>query len=103
LDEIRKYHPAITIEEVNHDEDHVHLLISIPPKMSVGEVVRKIKANTAREIRNKFKFLDKVYWGKEGIWSEGYFVSTVGVDEETIQKYIKMQGKEDSGQTKFEI
>ena len=69
LDEIIKYHPAITIEEVNHDEDHVHLLISIPPKMSVGEVVRKIKANTAREIRNKFKFLDKVYWGKEGIWS----------------------------------
>jgi len=103
LDEIRKYHPAITIKEVNHDEDHVHLLISISPKMSVGEVVRKIKANTAREIRNKFEFLDKVYWGKEGIWSEGYFVSTVGVDEETIQKYIKMQGKEDSGQTKFEI
>ena len=70
--------------------------------MSVGEVVRKIKANTAREIRSKFNFLSKVYWGKEGIWSEVYFVSTVGIDEEMIQSYIKMQGEEDSGQTKFE-
>ena len=49
------------------------------------------------------KYRKEVYWGMEGIWSEGYFVSTVGVDETYIQGYIKEQGKKDSGQTKFEI
>ena len=52
----------------------------------------------------KFPFLKKVYWGdKAGIWSVGYFVSTVGINEETIQKYIQHQGMEDSGQATLEL
>ena len=101
--EIIKYYPEIEIREVNHDIDHVHLLLSIPPKMSVSEIVRIIKANTGKALREKFKFLEKVYYGVSGIWSDGYFVSTVGVNEKTIANYVRLQGKEDSGQAKLEL
>ena len=93
LEEIRKHYPEIDVLEYNHDKDHVHLLISVPPKMSVGSVVRILKSNTAKSLKKKFtEYLKKVYWGSSGIWSEGYFVSTVGRDEEVIRKYIENQG-----------
>ena len=95
--------PEIEIIEVNTDKDHVHMLLSIPPKFSISEVVKEVKAKTGLLMRRKFPFLDKVYWGKGGIWSRGYFVSTVGVSESTIRKYIEMQGKEDSGQALLEF
>jgi putative transposase len=101
--EIGKSHPDIEIMEVNTDLDHVHFLVSIPPKYSVSEVVGKVKANTGRKMRKKFKFLDQVYWGVEGIWSIGYFVSTVGINESVIRKYIENQSQEDSGQAKLEF
>ncbi len=101
--DIQKHKPEITIEEVNTDEDHMHVLVSIPPKYPVSHVVNLLKSNTGRKMREKFKFLDKVYWGNEGIWSIGYFVSTVGINEETIRKYIEYQGTEDSGQAKLEL
>ena len=97
IKEIRKHYPEIKIEEVNHNQDHIHLLISIPPKMSVGSAIRIIKSNTTRAIRQKFPFIKEMYWGA-GFWSDGYFVSTVGLQESTIRKYIQMQGKEDAGQ-----
>lgn len=101
IQEIKKYYPELDFEKVSTDKDHLHLLASIPPKMSVGSVVRIIKANTSRELKQKFPFLKQVYWGADGIWSEGYFVSTTGINEEVIKKYIDAQQKEDLGQTKF--
>ena len=95
--------PEIEIMEVNTDKDHIHMLLSIPPKLSISEVVKEVKAKTGLYMRRKFPFLDKVYWGKGGIWSRGYFVSTVGISEATIKKYIEMQGKEDSGQALLEF
>ena len=103
LAEVRKYYPELEILEINHDVDHVHLLLSIPPKMSVSGVVRIIKANTARGMKKKFSFLTKLYWGTNSIWSGGYFVSTVGIDEATIRRYIKHQGDEDTGQAKLDL
>ncbi len=100
---IGERNPEIEIIEVNTDQDHVHVLLSIPPKYAVSEVVRMIKANTGDKMRKKFPWLDKVYWGVEGIWSIGYFVSTAGINEETIRRYIEMQGQEDSGQAKLEF
>lgn len=100
---IVRRHPEIEVIEVNTDEDHVHLLIGLAPKMAVSEAVRILKANTARQMRFKFPYLEKVYWGDPGIWSDGYFVSTVGVDEAVIRKYIQMQGEEDSGQAQLEL
>ena len=100
---IRDYYPEIEIEENNHDGDHVHLLVSIPPKRSVAEVVRIIKCNTAKKMKEKFEYLQKAYYGDDGIWSDGYMVSTTGINEEVIKKYIVKQGQEDSGQTLFEL
>lgn len=95
--EITKHYPEIVMQEVNHDVDHVHLLLNIPPKMAVSSAVRTIKSNTAKAMRQKFPFVKEVYWGG-GFWSDGYFVSTVGLHESTIRKYIQKQGEEDSGQ-----
>ena len=103
LAEITEHYALIRFKTVNHDKDHVHVLISIPPTMAVGTVIGIVKQNTSREMKQKFPFLRKVYWGTDAVWSEGYFVSTVGIDEAVIQAYIENQGKKDAGQTKFEI
>ena len=101
--QIRRYYPEIYVEEMNGDLEHIHLFISIPPKMSVSKVVNIIKSNTAAKIREKFTFLNKVYWGETGIWSNGYFVSTAGINEKIIRQYIELQGTEDNGQAKLEF
>lgn len=101
LNRMVEYWPEVEILKMNHDEDHIHMLVSIPPKMSVGKIVGIIKSNTARDMKKRFAFLKEVYWGTESIWSGGYFVSTVGASEEAIRRYIEMQGKEDSGQAKL--
>lgn len=101
LQQVRDHYPEIEILEINHDIDHIHILVVVPPKMSVSQVVRILKSNTSRDLKKKFPFLKKVYWGTDGIWSDGYFVSTVGINEEIIKKYIERQGKEDSGQAKL--
>lgn len=103
LKEVGGYYPEIEVLRVNHDEDHIHLLVSIPPKMSVGSVVRIIKSNTSRSLKQTFPYLKEMYWGTDGMWSDGYFVSTVGANEEIIKKYIESQRKEDSGQAMLEL
>jgi putative transposase len=101
--EVSKYYPQIFFKKVNHDKDHIHFLISISPTMSIGLVVRILKSNLARDLKQKFPFLKEIYWGTESIWSSSYFVSTVGVNEKTIKDYIEKQGKEDSGQAKLAL
>ena len=54
-------------------------------------------------MKRKFEYMRKAYWGVDGIWSDGYFVSTVGVNESVIQKYIQKQGQEDRGQAQLEL
>ena len=103
LAEIAEHYPLIRIEVVNQDKDHIHMLVSIPPTIAVGKAIGIIKQNTSREMKQKFPHLTQVYWGIDGVWSDGYFVSTVGVDENVIQAYIEYQGKKDAGQTKFEV
>lgn len=101
LAEITEHYPTIVFHKVNHDKNHVHLLLSIPPTITIGRVVGIIKQNTAKELKQKFPFIKTAYWGTDSVWSNGYFVSTVGIDEAIIKKYIEYQGKKDSGQTKF--
>ena len=102
LKNILRTYPEIDILEMNTDQDHIHLLVSIPPKMSVSYAVCLLKTNSARAMRKKFPFLANMYeHASLGFWSDGYFVSTVGCDESTIQRYIQLQGQEDKGQTKF--
>ena len=100
---ISKHYPEIGIEEINSDLDHIHMLMRIAPKMAVSAAVNIIKSYTGKMARKRFQWLSKVYWDQEGIWSIGYFVSTVGTTEEVIRKYIEWQGKEDSGQAQLEF
>ena len=97
LGDIQKHHPDIEIEKYSVQKDHVHLIIVIPPKYSVSEIIGKIKANTSREIRRRFAWIKKVYWHNE-FWSPGFFSSTVGINEEVIKRYIEFQEKIDKGQ-----
>ena len=84
-----------TIIELNVQEDHVHLLVMVPPKVSISDFVGTVKGRTAIRIFNKYKHLkDRPYWGNS-FWSKGYCVDTVGLDEEMIRKYVKYQERKD--------
>jgi len=74
--------------------DHVHMLISIPPKYAVAQVVGFIKGKSAIHITRTFAGKKRNYVG-EHFWARGYYVSTVGRDEEQIRKYIRHQEDED--------
>jgi len=74
--------------------DHVHMLISIPPKYAVAQVVGFIKGKSAIHIARTFAGKKRNYVG-EHFWARGYYVSTVGRDEEQIRKYIRHQEDED--------
>jgi putative transposase len=99
--QVRSHYPELEINGNNHDNDHVHLVLGIPPKYSVSDMVRIIKCNTGKKMKEKFGYIQRLYWGSDGIWSDGYMVSTLGISESTIKKYVERQGKEDSGQTLF--
>lgn len=103
LKEVREFYPDWYIEQIGVDADHVHLHVIIPPKYAVSKVVEVMKSVTSKRLREKFPhFLKKVYWDDGGIWARGFFVSTVGIDERVITKYVRMQGQQDTGQAKLE-
>lgn len=80
----------LEILESNIQLDHVHLVLSIPPKHSVSEVVGFLKGKSAIKIFDRHLELKKRYWGRH-FWAKGYCVCTVGLDEEKIRKYVKWQ------------
>lgn len=93
--------PEVLILTMNHDKDHIHLHLSIPPKLKVSDVVRRIKSFSGRLLKKRFEYMRKAYWGIDGIWSDGYIVSTVGINEYALKKYIEHQGLEDMGQAQL--
>jgi putative transposase len=79
------------ISEMSIQDDHVHIVVQIPPQMSVAEVVRIFKGGTSRVLRKEFPEMEEFLWG-ESFWADGYFAETVGkVDEEVVKKYIRQQ------------
>lgn len=77
--------------ELNVQVDHVHLVVMVPPKISISDFMGIIKGRSAIRIFNKFRNLKmKPYWGNH-FWSRGYCVDTVGLDTEKIRKYVKYQ------------
>lgn len=90
-----RLHPEIHIDTVNTDEDHVHIQLEIAPSVSVASAVGRLKANASLALKREFKFIKKMYLDKASIWSVGYFSSTVGLNEETIRKYVRSQGRRD--------
>ncbi len=95
--------PDIEVLKINVQLDHVHAVIVIPPRVSVADAIQFIKSQSGSQLKQKFPFLQNVFWGREGIWSRGYCVSTVGLNEKEILAYVEHQGKEDSGQQKLKL
>jgi putative transposase len=95
-------HKSCTIEEGHLMLDHVHILISIPPKYSVASVVGYIKGKSAIQIARRFRGKERNFTG-EHFWARGYFVSTVGRDENKVREYIKNQEKEDIRQEQLQL
>jgi len=94
LNVIEKRYPTIHVEEMNINNDHVHLQVEIPPNLSVAVVVKRIKWLTSLRFKKKFKFIREMYLDGN-IWGVGYFSSTIGLNEKIIKDYIVNQGKED--------
>jgi putative transposase len=82
------------IEEGHLMADHVHMLVSIPPKYSVSQVVGFIKGKSAIHLARVYGERKRNFVGQH-FWARGYFVSTVGRDEAVIREYIQKQEKED--------
>jgi putative transposase len=102
--ELRKYLGEILRELAKQKEcevleghlmpDHVHIMLSIPPKYSVSQVVGFIKGKSAIQIARNFQGRKKNFVG-QNFWARGYYVSTAGKDEEVVRAYIQAQEKED--------
>ena len=85
---------GVEVIEVNVQIDHVHLVVSIPPKYAVSRFMGYLKGKLALRLFDRFPRLRKRYWGQH-VWSRGYCVSTIGLDEERIRKYVKWQAKKE--------
>ena len=82
---------SITIIRGSVGKEHVHLLISSPPNLSVSQIVQYLKGRSSKLLQEEFKQLKKRYWGQH-LWATGYFCRTVGtVTQEMIENYIKNQ------------
>jgi len=93
----------IEVRKVNVQKDHVHIVIVIPPRVSVASIIKYMKSLSGKKLKEKFEFMKKAMYGRGGIWSRGYCVSTVGLNEKAIMDYVEYQYKEDSGQLKLEL
>lgn len=83
----------LQVEQAGDDKDHIHLLVSFHPKYSIGEVVRKLKSITARELFRELPQLRRDLWGGE-FWSDGYYAATIGTGANwrVVERYVKNQG-----------
>jgi len=90
------------VEEGHLWRDHVHMLVSIPPKYSVAHVVGYIKGKSAIQIARTYMGKRQNFVGQH-FWARGYFVSTVGRDEAAVRGYIQKQEKEDQRLDQLEL
>ena len=82
----------LEVLELDVQPDHVHLVLSIPPKYAVSNVMGYLKGKLAIRLFERYERLGRRYWGRH-LWARGYCVSTIGLDEERIRKYVKWQEK----------
>jgi len=74
--------------------DHVHIFVSVPPHISVSQLVKLLKGKTSRKLMMEYKSMSRAFWGRH-MWARGYFVASSGnVTDEVIIKYIEQQGQE---------
>ena len=87
-------HKACRVEGGHLRPDHVHMLLSLPPKYAVAAIVGYLKGKSAIHIARTYRGKERNFTG-ENFWARGYFVSTVGADERTVREYIRDQEQED--------
>ena len=74
-------------------KDHVHLLVSVPPKLSVSELVKRLKGRSSRKMMQEYDELRREFWGRH-LWARGYFAASTGnVTDEIVAEYIKKQSR----------
>ena len=101
MHELCKY-KGVEIIEGHMMPDHVHMLLSIPPQYSVSSVMGYLKGKSALMIFERHANL-KYKYGNRHFWCEGYYVSTVGLNEETIKKYIAEQEQRDQAVDRLSV
>lgn len=84
----------VEIVSGNARPDHIHMIMKIPPKHSVAFVMGFLKGKSAIKMHQEFSKIKRAL-GQKSFWSRGYFVSTVGIDQEVIEKYVREQWKRD--------
>ncbi|MGB2078117.1 IS200/IS605 family transposase [Pseudoalteromonas sp. S201] len=83
------------VVELNVQIDHVHLVVKVPPKLSISKLMGALKGKIALKMFSKYPYLRKnKLWGNH-FWQRGYFVDTVGINEEIIRRYVRHQQKEE--------
>ena len=97
LEHLDKLDDDIVVKKVNVQIDHIHMIIVIPPRVSVSSVVGFFKSQTAKLLKKGFSYLRFGIKGRGSIWSRGYCVTSVGVDEKFILHYVEHQEKIDKG------
>ena len=95
--------PSCEIIEYNIQADHIHMEMIIPPSYKVSEVIGRIKCQTASRLQKKVPWLSQVYWKENIVWSPGYFVSTIGLNEKSILDYVRHEETQDLVQAKLEL
>ena len=91
------------VVELNVQSDHVHLLVKVPPKVSISQLMGVVKGKSALRIFTRFPYLkQKPYWGNH-FWAKGYCVDTVGVNADMIRKYVKYQEKQEQRQVQLNL
>jgi len=89
------------VQELNVQADQVHLIVQIPPKLSISEYMGRLKGKSGIRVFGAFRDLrQRRYWGNH-FWAQGYCVGTVGLDGEMIWKYVKWQEKQEQRQEEF--
>ena len=84
----------VEVLELNVQSDHVHLVVSIPPKYAMSNFMGYLKGKSAMRLFNQYEQLGRRYWGRH-FWSKGYCVSTIGLDEEKVRQYVKWQEQQE--------
>lgn len=83
------------VVEMNVQPDHVHLVLMVPPKVSISQLMGRVKGQTSMRFFHQFRYLKKKpYWGNH-FWAKGYCVDTVGLDADMIRKYVRYQEKKE--------
>ncbi len=92
----------VEVLELKVQRDHVHLVLSLPPKYAVSDFMGYLKGKLAMRLFQRYERLGKRYWGRH-LWSRGYCVSTVGLNEDQIRKYVRWQERKEREQEQHQL